>query len=179
MIATVDAQPSRGDAHEALRSPDRSRLDRRRGARCEPSAGTGAKPNGAGDGNEARSHHRRPGHAQGDTRKAEGTAGETRRLSQTGAPTQNPVAEAACLRQSLHVAFMRRGAAPRHALTGCAIAVFDGRADLYLTGEGPSVLKVSRARTRSPMALRLKSRTAAGAQAGLTQNARAPLRSKC
>src|SRR5262245_61509064 len=112
MIVTVDAQPSRGDAYEALRSPDRSRLNRRRGARCEPSAGTGAKPNGAGDGNETRSHHRRPGHAQGDTQKAERVAGEARRLSQTGAPTENPIAEAARLRQSLHVAFMRRGAAP-------------------------------------------------------------------
>src|SRR5262245_3101631 len=96
--------PFRGDPYEALRSPDRSRLDRRRGARCEPSAGTGAKPNGAGDGNETRSHHRRPGHAQGDTRKAERVAGETRRLSQTGAATENPIAEAACLRASLHVA---------------------------------------------------------------------------
>src|SRR5262249_5517850 len=111
MITTVDAQPSRGDPNEALRSPDRSRLDRRRGARCEPSEGTGAKPNGAGDGNETRSPHRRSGHAQGDTRKAERVAGETRGLSQTGAPTENPIAEAACLRPSLH-AFVRTGAAP-------------------------------------------------------------------
>src|SRR5512133_2066233 len=112
MIAPINASPLRGDSHEVLRSPDRSRLDRRRGARCEPSAGTGAKPNGAGDGNETRSHRRRPGHAQGDPRKAQHVAGETRRLSQTGAPTENPVVEAAWLRQSLHVAFMRRGAAP-------------------------------------------------------------------
>src|SRR5437763_12787013 len=94
MIATVNASPFRGDPYEALRSPDRSRLDRGRGARCEPSAGTGAKPNGAGDGNESRSHHRRSGHAQDDTRKAERVAGETRRLSQAGAPTENPIAEA-------------------------------------------------------------------------------------
>src|SRR5215831_9296962 len=103
--------PFRGDPYEALRSPDRSRLDRRCGARCEPSAGTAAKPNGAGDGNETRSHHRRSGHAQGDTRQAERVAGETRRLSQTGAPTENPIAETARLRQSLH-AFVRTGAAP-------------------------------------------------------------------
>src|SRR5215831_17564761 len=112
MIATtINPSPFRGDPHEALRSPDRSRLDRRRGARCEPSAGTGAKPNGAGDGNETRSHHRRPGHAQGDTRKAERVAGETRRLSQTDAPTEDPPAETARLRQSLHVAVTRRDAA--------------------------------------------------------------------
>jgi hypothetical protein len=45
--------PFSGDPHEALRSPDRSRFDcRRRDARCQPCAGTGAKPNGACDGNE-------------------------------------------------------------------------------------------------------------------------------
>src|SRR4029077_8503149 len=104
MIATINASPFRGDPHEVLRSPDRSRLDPRRGSRCEASAGTGAKPNGAGDGNETRSHHRRPGHPQGDPRKAERVAAKTCRLSQTGAPTENPTAEAACLRQSLHVA---------------------------------------------------------------------------
>src|SRR5689334_17398022 len=111
MIATINASPCRGDSHEVLHSPDRSRLGRRRGARCEPSAGTGAKPNGPGDRNETRSHRRRSGHAQGDTRPADGVAAETRRVPQTGAPTENPVAEAAWLRQSLHVAFMRSAAA--------------------------------------------------------------------
>src|SRR5690349_12443377 len=111
MIATINPSPCRGDSHEILHSPDRSRLDRRRGARCEPSAGTGAKPNGPGDRNETRSHRRRSGHAQGDTRKTKRVAGETRRVSQTGAPTEDPAAEAACLRQRLHVAFMTSGAA--------------------------------------------------------------------
>ena len=120
----INASPFRGDPHEVLRSPDRSRLDRRRGSRCEPSAGTGAKPNGAGDGNETRSHHRRPSHPQGDARQGERVAAETRRLSQTGAPTENPIAEAACLRQSLHVALIGSDiavsgeAASGHALTG-------------------------------------------------------------
>jgi hypothetical protein len=36
-------------------------------------------------------------------------------LSQTGAPTENPIAEAACLRQSLHVAVTSRDIASRRA----------------------------------------------------------------
>jgi hypothetical protein len=43
----------------------------------------------------------------------------------------------------------------------------------------PCVLKVSRARTMSPEALRSKSRTPGMAQPGTTQNARAAATSKC